>query len=143
MKIKEMMTSNVEVIQTNSTVQEAAAKMRGLNVGAIPVVDGKEVVGMITDRDIIIRSIAAGQDPNNTPVKDVMTARFVYCFEEQDVDEAAKLMSENQIRRLPVVDKQNQLVGIISLGDFSVGAKDNKDPGKVLEDISRPSRPDR
>lgn len=143
MKIKDIMTSNVEVIQNNATVQEAAAKMRGLNVGAIPVVDGKEVVGMLTDRDIVIRSTAAGRDPSNTSVKEVMTPKFVYCFEDQDVRDAAKLMSENQIRRLPVVDKSNQLVGIVSLGDFSVEAKDDKAPGKVLEDVSRPSRPDR
>ncbi len=143
MKIKEIMTSNVEVIQSDATVKQVAEKMRGLNVGAIPVVDGKEVVGMVTDRDIVIRSTAAGRNPNDTSVKEVMTAKFVYCFEDQDVKDAARLMSENQIRRLPVVDKQNQLVGIVSLGDFSVEAKDNKGPGQVLGDISRPSRPDR
>ena len=143
MKLKDLMTKNVEVVQTDATVQEAAAKMRDVNVGAIPVVNGKEVVGIITDRDIVLRATAAGRDPTNTRVKDIMTDRLLFVFEDQDIQEAAKLMSENQVRRVPVVDQQNHLVGIVSLGDFSVDVKDDKFSTKILEDVSRPSRPDR
>ena len=137
------MTQNVEVVQSDATIQEAAVKMRDVNVGAIPVVNGKEVVGMITDRDIVVRGTAAGRDPVNTRVKDIMTDKLLYCFEDQDIKEAAKMMSDYQVRRVPVVDQQNHLVGIVSLGDFSVDVKDDKFSTNILENVSQPARPDR
>jgi len=144
MKLKDLMTRNVEVVQQTASLQDAARKMKDLNVGSLPVVDDqKQVLGMVTDRDIVIRSVAEGHDPQKTPIQAAMSKEFIYGFEEMDIKEAAKLMRENQIRRLPVVDHQNHLVGIVSLGDISVDAKSDKMSAQVLEDISQPAKPDR
>lgn len=138
MKIREIMTENVAVLRPDSSVREAAQKMRELDVGPVPVMDGDRVVGMLTDRDITIRSTAEGRDPNTTPIQDVMTRNVVSCFEDDDVKEAARRMSEKQVRRLLVMNRANRLVGIASLGDLAVDTGDEKLAGKVLEHVSKP-----
>jgi CBS domain-containing protein len=143
MKISEIMTTNVEVIHPDARLVEAAKKMREMDVGSLPVCDGDRLLGMLTDRDITIRAVAEGEDPNEITIQDVMTREVVYCFEDQEVEEAARLMGEKQIRRLPVLNRHKRLVGILALGDVSVDYPDEGKTGKTLEEISKPSRPAR
>jgi CBS domain-containing protein len=143
MKLSDIMTRNVEVIHPNSPLQEAAIKMRDLNVGAIPVCDGDRLKGMLTDRDITIRSAAEGRDPKTTRASEVMTPEVIYCFEDQDVEEAARLMANRQVRRLLILNREKRLVGIVSLGDLSVDVGNERLSGDTLEDISKPSSPTR
>ena len=143
MQISEIMTREAEVIPPDATLAEAAAKMKTLDVGPLPVCDGDRVLGMVTDRDITVRATAAGQDPTKTKVRDVMTPDVVYCFEDQDVREAAQLMAEKQIRRLVVLNRDHRLAGIVSLGDVAVGTGDDQLSGQVLEQVSEPAQPNR
>lgn len=141
MKLENTMTRKVEVIRPGSTVREAAQMMRSLDVGPIPVVEDGRLIGMLTDRDITIRATAEGRDPNNTPVRDVMSPEVVFCYSDEDVETAAKLMSEKRIRRLPVMDRERKLVGIVSLADLAIDVHDQKMSGKVLADVSKPGHP--
>ena len=117
MKVREVMTRDVAVVHPDSTLQEAADRMRQLDVGPLPVCDNDRLVGMITDRDITVRSTAEGLDPWTAQVREAMTPEVVYCSEDDDVAEAARLMNEKQVRRLPVLDRNRRLVGIVSLCD--------------------------
>jgi len=141
MQLREIMTPQVEVIAPNAGLAEGAKKMRDLDVGAIPVCDGDRLRGMLTDRDIAIRAVAEGLDPEATHVSEVMTPEVVFGFEDQRVEEAAKLMEEKQIRRLPVLDREKRLVGIVSLADVSVKTKNNKLKAKVVKGVSEPAEP--
>jgi len=138
MKLKDIMTDDVEVVSPKTSVYEAARTMRLLDIGALPVCDGDRIVGMLTDRDLTVRSIAEGRDPRTTPVKETMTSQIVWCYDDQNVEEAEALMQEQQIRRLPVLDHDKRLVGIISLGDLATRAHD---AGVVstLEEVSMPA----
>ena len=140
MQIRDIMTTNVELINRDTPLAEAARRMRDLDVGLVPVHDGSRLVGMLTDRDITVRAVAEGRDPGATPVRDVMTAEIIYCYDDQDVSEAAQLMQEKQIRRLPILSRgTKQLVGIVSLGDLAVKGGEQKMSGSVLEVVSQPS----
>ena len=139
MKIKDVMTSSVESVTPDSTVNKAAQKMRDLNVGAMPVCNGKQPVGIVTDRDIAIRNAADAGDINS-PVNQVMSGNVVYGSPEMSTQEAAQLMAERQIRRLPIVENGN-LVGIVSLGDLAVQSKVDMEAGQALSKISTPSKP--
>lgn len=143
MKISEIMTSSVEIIHPDARLVEAAQKMKSLDVGSLPVCDGDRLKGMLTDRDITIRAVAEGQDPNEITVQDVMTPEVVYCYEDQDVEEAAHLMGQKQIRRLPILNRHKRLVGILALGDVSVEYHNDGTTEEALEKISEPSRPQR
>ena len=143
MQIKDVMTRGVEVVRPDETLQQAARKMKSIDVGPLPVCDGERLVGMITDRDIIVRATAEGRDPKTTPVKEAMTPGVVYVFEDQDIEEAALLMRQRQIRRLVVLDHNKRLVGILSLGDLAEDSGDDQLSGDVLEGVSEPSEPAR
>ncbi|MEZ4617561.1 MAG: CBS domain-containing protein [Caldilineaceae bacterium] len=143
MLLKEIMTHDVEVVDPDASIQEAASKMKSLDIGSLPVCQGKKIQGMITDRDIALRAVAGGHDPNKTKVTDVMTADLYYCFDDQPVSEAAGLMQRHQIRRLPIVNRDKELVGIVSLGDLAVDVDNQKLAGTTLETVSTPARPDR
>ena len=143
MQLKEIMTRDVEVVHPDATLQEAATKMDQLNVGAIPVCDGDRLVGMLTDRDITVRATAAGRDPKTTRVREAMTAEVVYLFEDQDVPDAARLMEQDQIRRVVILNQDKRLVGIVSLGDLAVDAPGARLAEEVLEGVSEPAEPDR
>jgi len=138
MQLKEIMTTDVEVIRPDSSVADAAKKMKSLDVGALPVCDGQRLLGMITDRDITIRATADGRDPNNTLVRDCMSPEIVYCFEDQDISEAERIMQEKQIRRLPVLTREKQLAGIVALGDLATKTDEPRAVGKTLEKVSEP-----
>lgn len=135
MQIKEIMTPQVEYIHPDTTIKEAAAKMKQLNVGIMPVEENDRLVGMITDRDIAIRSSAEGQDPKTQKVRDVMTKKVVYCYEDDSVEQVGKIMQEHQIRRLIILNRNKRLVGICSLGDLALTAQ-NQLSGEVLEKVS-------
>lgn len=143
MQLKDVMTRGVEVVPPDTTLKEAAEKMRKLDVGPLPVCDGERLLGMLTDRDITVRAVAEGRNPTATKVREVMTPDIIYCFEDQDVREAARLMEKHQIRRLPILSRDKRLVGIVSLGDLAVGTGDQKLAGKVLEQVSEPAEPTR
>jgi CBS domain-containing protein len=140
MKLKEIMTTDVEVIRPESSVTEAAKKMRSLNIGALPVCDGRRLLGMVTDRDITVRAVAESRDPDNTLVRDCMSPEVVYCFEDQSAQEAERLMEEKQIRRLPVLTSEKQLAGIIALGDLATKTGDIQQIGRTVREISAPAR---
>ena len=143
MQLKHVMTSNVEVIHPDASLQDAAKKMRELDVGSLPVCDGQRLVGTLTDRDITVRAVAEGRDPTATPVRGSMTPEVVYCFEDQAVEEAAKLMKQKQIRRLPVINRDKRLVGIVSLGDLAVDTGNERMAGETLSKVSEPAQPQR
>jgi CBS domain-containing protein len=137
MKIKDVMTRGVEVVRADASVQEAAAKMKSLNVGPIPVVEGDRVLGIVTDRDIVVRAVAEGRDARTTRVQDVMTRDVASCSEDDDVKDAARVMKERQIRRLVVLTADKRLAGILSLGDIAIETKDDKMSGDVLQKVSQ------
>jgi CBS domain-containing protein len=139
MLIKEIMTHNVEVVSPGDSLEQAARRMAELNVGPMPVCEGNRVMGMLTDRDITVRATAAGCDPKTTLVGDAMSQDIISCYEDQDVQEAAQLMQEKQIRRLLVLNRANELVGIVSLGDLATEAGDQGQPGEVLKKVSEPT----
>jgi CBS domain-containing protein len=119
MKVSECMTSDVEVVTPDQPIREAAQFMLRTDAGVMPVGEGDKLVGMVTDRDIAVRAVAEGRGPD-TPVRDVMTDEVLYCFEDDDVEEVAIKMSDSQVRRMPVLSRENEtLVGIVSLGDIS------------------------
>lgn len=142
MKVKEIMTKNIAYLNPMSTVVEAAQLMQKHNVGAIPVCDQSGVIGLVTDRDIVVRNIAHGKSPNDTPVKDVMTSQVTTISPETDVDDATKIMSQSQVRRLPVVEN-NMLVGILSLGDMAADTRFDTEASKALSEISIPAKPEK
>jgi len=143
MQVKEVMTRGAECVSPSSTLQEVAGRMKSLDVGSLPICDNDRLVGMITDRDITVRAAAEGADLKTTTVRDAMTPEVVYCFEDQEVEEAARLMKENQIRRLVVLNPDKRLVGIVSLGDLAVDTGNEQLAGKTLEKVSQPSRPNK
>jgi CBS domain-containing protein len=136
MLVKFIMTLDVECVLAETSIREAAAMMKALDVGSIPVCGAKgKIVGVLTDRDLTIRATAEGRDPDTTKVRDVMTKDVVYCYEDQDVEDAVHLMEGLQIRRLIVLNRQNHLAGIVSLGDLAVRANEKK-AGEVLKEVS-------
>lgn len=120
MKIAEVMTRGVELTSPDATLQEAARTMAEEDVGFLPVGENDRMIGMITDRDIAVRAVAKGCDPKKTKVRDVMTERVLYCYEDEEADKAIDSMSREQIRRLPIVDRNKRLVGVVSLGDIAM-----------------------
>ncbi|MBN8199452.1 CBS domain-containing protein [Bacillus sp. NTK034] len=134
-KIRDIMTGHVESCSLLDNVYEVAVKMKELNVGAIPIVDNEKLVGMITDRDIVLRCVAE-KHPASSKVEDIMSSRLVTVTRDTESREAARLMAEHQIRRLPVVEG-DKLVGIVSLGDFAVRHLTDDQAGEALTDISK------
>ena len=143
MELRDIMTRNVEVVNGNASLKEAATKMKKLDVGLIPVCDGDRVKGLLNDRDITIRATANGRDPSKTKVNEVMSTDIAYCLEDQAVDEAVILMEARQIRRLPILNQDKQLIGIVSLADIAVHVGDRDLTGETLEEISEPAEPKR
>jgi CBS domain-containing protein len=138
MKLNEIMTREVEVVHPDDSLQTAAQKMRYRDVGFLPVCDGDRLVGVLTDRDIALRATAEGVNPKTSLSKEWITNPIVYCFDDQDVEEAAQLMREHQIRRLVILNRDNKrLVGVVSLGDLATNVEEGQS-GKVLQEVSEP-----
>jgi CBS domain-containing protein len=136
MQIVEVMTRDPEWIHPETTIEDAACMMRDLDTGFLPVGDGSRLQGILTDRDITIRAVAEGLDATTAPVEDVMTPSVIYCYEDQDIQRAADLMAENQVRRLIVLNRNKKLTGVVSLGDLCLRCGDHEMAGDVLDDIS-------
>ena len=136
MQLNEFVNARVEIVQPGDTLQRAAEKMRELDVGSLPVCDGGQLVGMITDRDITIRAVAKGSDPAVATVSEVMTSETLWCYEDEDVEEAARIMQEHQVRRILVLNEAKELVGITSLGELATVTGDRRMAGETLEAIS-------
>lgn len=145
--VSEVMTRDVRFVSPQESLQRAAQMMDELNVGALPVCDGERLVGMVTDRDIAVRGVAAGRGPGEAHVDEVMSGDVRWVFEDQSLDEVMAEMADNRIRRIPVIshDAQHKLIGIVSLGDVATKAESGakEDVEGVVETVSSPSRPGR
>jgi CBS domain-containing protein len=137
MEIREAMSRDVRTIAPTATIREAARLMADIDAGILPVAEGDRLVGMLTDRDIAIRAVAAGKGPE-TSVGEAMSHDVKYCFDDQDVDDVSENMAELQVRRLPVVNREKRLVGIVSLADIATNGE-TECAGSALEGITRPS----
>ena len=135
-KVHEVMTDRPRCVTAETTVSEAAQLMKSDDVGSLPVLDGEQLAGMITDRDIVVRAIAEGKDPRGMPVREVASRELVRVNADDDLSSALQLMATQQVRRLPVVDDDGRLVGILAQADVAREAKD-KDSGQMLQDISQ------
>ena len=134
--VRDLMTSNPCAIDADKPVAYAAKMMRDEDVGLAPIVEGKKLIGTLTDRDIAIRVVAEGKDPESTKVRDVATTRLVTVDPEQDLDEALRLMAKHQVRRLPVVEEDGRLAGVVAQADVAKHTTDEK-TGDLVEQISK------
>ena len=137
-QLKDLMSRDVKVISPDMTIREAASQMRDGDFGMLPVGENDRMIGTITDRDIAIRCVAEGKDAG-TKVRDVMSEGISWAYEDDSVEAAARIMSERQVRRLPVVDRDKRLVGIVALGDFAVERSEVRPTAEALSGISQPS----
>jgi CBS domain-containing protein len=136
MKVSEVMTKDVQLIEPTQTIREAARLMAEMDAGIMPIREGDRLVGMITDRDIAVRAVAEGKGPD-TPIREVMTEDVKYCYEDDDTEDVARNMADIQVRRLPVLTRDKRLVGIISLGDMAVSNGSSR-VGEAVAGISQP-----
>ena len=136
MKVRDAMTRDVRLVKPEQTIREAAQVMGEIDAGSLPVSNNDRLVGMITDRDIAVRAVAAGKAPD-TKVADVMTEELLYCFEDEELEEVSRNMGDVKVRRMPVVNRDKRLVGIISLGDLAKH-EDASEAGHTMSDIARP-----
>lgn len=132
MKVEKMMHKGVEWVSPNTSIAALAKKMQQFDIGAIPVGENDRLIGMVTDRDIVIRGVANGKDPSKLTARDVMTKGVTYCRDNEEVDEAVRIMESERIRRLPVIDANKRMVGMISLGDMSHAASK-----KIAAEVTR------
>ena len=137
-QLKDLMSRDVKVVSPETTIDEAARTMRDGDFGMLPVGENDRMIGAISDRDIAIRAVAEGKGPG-TKVRDVMSTGICWAYEDDTVESAAKLMSERQVRRLPVVNRDKRLVGIVALGDFAVDSSEIRPAAEALAKISEPS----
>lgn len=138
MIIRNVMTSKIKALSTKAKVREAAQAMKRLRVGALPIVEGEKLVGIITDRDIVVRAIAEGKDVSKDTVEKFMSRNPKTCFDDDEIEAAKKTMEEKQIRRIPVVDHDDKLVGMVSLGDIATEIS-NQQAGETIEKVSEPT----
>ena len=133
MKIREIMTTNVECVSPGTGVQELAEKMKALDVGFVPICENDRLAGTVTDRDIVVRGLAGGQNINTIKAKDIMTKDVIWCFEDQDIKDVAKRMRDKDVRRMLILNQNKRLVGVVSIGDIS--KVEEEETGKTLKDI--------
>jgi CBS domain-containing protein len=137
MQIRDIMSHEVEMIEPGSTIRDAACKMRAEDIGALPVGENDRLIGMITDRDIVTRCVAEDRQPSQCLVREAMSKKICYCFEDDELDAAAHIMAEHQVRRLPVLNRNKRLVGVISMADLS--QSEPEIVKSALEGISQPT----
>jgi CBS domain-containing protein len=135
-KVKAIMTPHVECVPPDTSVRDAAEKMKNMDIGALLVCDNDRLVGIVTDRDIAVRAAAEGRDALGTPLQVVLTPKVTYCYDDQQISEAADLMQQKQIRRLAVLNRQERLVGIVSLGDLALRQDDWLLAAATLDSVS-------
>jgi CBS domain-containing protein len=141
MQVQEIMQTAVRLADPNMTIRDAARSMRADNIGALPVSENGRLIGIVTDRDIVVRAVAEERSPGNTSVREVMSEGVCYCFDDDDVDEAAEVMAEHQVRRLPVINHEKQLVGFVTLADL--GRTEENAAQDALRGISEPTDKER
>ncbi len=142
MKVKEVMTYGVDFVRPDTNLRDVAQKMRDKNEGALPVFEGEEPVGLVTDRDIAVRAIAEGKDPASTRAREVMTPQVIFCTEDMELEEAAHIMEYKKIRRLLVKDEQRHVTGMLSLGDIATSSP-KEFTGEVLQEVIGVAYPER
>ena len=139
MKAADIMTKDITVVNPESSIRDAAEKMRALDTGILPVCDGRDMVGVITDRDIVIRTTADGKDPADGKVKEAMTTEVAFCLEDEDIEKIAHRMEEHKVRRMPVISHGKKLVGMISLADMATHGEQSA-ACEILEKVSKPDK---
>ena len=139
MRVSDAMTRDVKVVTPGQSIREVAKLMQEIDAGSMPVGENDRLIGMITDRDIAIRGVAQGKGPD-TPVRDVMSPDVKYCYEDEDLDHVAENMGDIKVRRLPVMNREKRLVGILALGDLA-RAEDKQTVGKTVKEVSKPGGP--
>jgi CBS domain-containing protein len=137
MTVQQIMTRNVECIAPSTPISKAAAKMRDLDVGFLPICENDRLAGTVTDRDITIRSVAQGRDPRLATVSEIMTPDAFYCYEDEEVEEVARQMQKSEVRRMLILDRQKNLVGVVSLGDIAKTAGEKVVAGETLGQIAQ------
>jgi CBS domain-containing protein len=135
-KVREVMTDRPRCVTLETPISEVAELMESEDIGSLPVLDGEQLAGMVTDRDIVVRAIAKGKDPRGMPVREVASREPVTVYAEDDLSSALKKMASEQVRRLPVVDDDNRLIGVLSQADVAIEAKE-KSVGEMVEEISK------
>jgi CBS domain-containing protein len=141
MQVQEIMTPTVHIADPNMTIRDAARRMRADNVGALPVGENDRLIGMVTDRDIVVRAVAEERSAGNTTIREVMSEGICYCFEDNDIEEAAQMMAKHQVRRLPVLNRDKRLLGVVALADL--GRSEEKAAEDALKGISQPTNKER
>jgi CBS domain-containing protein len=136
-KVRDVMTTRPRAVTSDTPVTQVAELMEAEDVGSIPVLEGEQLTAIVTDRDIVVRAVAKGKDPRGMPVREVFTTEIVTVGPDQDLSDAVRIMASNQVRRLPVVDEENRLVGVVSQADVALEAKE-KSVGEMVEEISKP-----
>lgn len=136
MYVREVMTANVNYVAPDARIPEVARLMRDEDIGSVPVAENDRLIGMITDRDLVVRALADGLDLSAARAREVMSPKILYCIEDQSVDDVLNNMADNQVRRLPVINRQKRLVGMVSLGDLSRAA--DRRAGTTLKEITQP-----
>lgn len=136
-KVRDVMTTRPRAVTSDTSVTQVAELMEAEDVGSIPVLEGEQLTAIVTDRDIVLRAVAKGKDPRGMPVREVYSTEIVTVGPDQDLSDALQIMAANQVRRLPVVDAENRLVGVVSQADVALGAKE-KSVGEMVEEISKP-----
>ena len=136
MKVRDIMTTTTQTILPDATLEQAAKKMRDYDVGLLPIVANNRVLGVITDRDLVVRAMAAGYNPHLTVVREIMTSRALWCYDDQTVSEAAKAMEANKVRRLVILDRNFALAGVLTLTDIATKAGYDRMPGHVLNRVA-------
>ncbi|MGK9233152.1 CBS domain-containing protein [Inquilinus limosus] len=141
MQVQEIMHTSVQLADPNMTIRDVARRMRAENIGALPVGENDRLVGMVTDRDIVMRAVADERNPGTTTVREVMSEGICYCFEDDEVDRAAEVMAQHQVRRLPVLNRNKRLVGVVALADL--GRSEEGAAESALKGISEPTEKER
>src|SRR4026207_1670693 len=141
MQVKDIMTRDVETAGIDTPIANIAEKMRTHDIGMLPVCDGDKLVGMVSDRDITVRATANNLHPEQLRCQDIMSPNAIFCFEDHDVDEACQVMQDQQSRRLPGVNRQRHLVGMLALSDIALGTGDIKSAGIAIQQVSLPDEP--
>jgi len=137
MQVQEIMTRGAEIAHPNMTIRDIARKMRADNIGALPVGENDRLIGMVTDRDIVMRAVAEDRSAGNTTVREVMSDDVFYCFEDDSDERAAEIMAEHQVRRLPVLNRDKRLVGVVALADL--GRSESEAASEALSGVSKPT----
>lgn len=135
MQIHEIMTQKVVIVEPTLPISKAAEKMRELDIGFLPICEHDKLVGVLTDRDITVRSVAQGRDPRLAPISEIMSQQVFYCYHDEDVERVAAYMKDREVRRLVILNREKRLVGVVSLGDIAKASGEHELAGETLGDI--------